>query len=209
MVSILIVIFLITVFYINISPRLFNIINLLILQGLILFFIAIIELKNINIINLIIVLIETLFFKAFFMPYYLKRMINKNNIKRQVSPFISGFRSLIIVTLLILASIILSTYFKDTKINTLYFTAAFSSITTSLFLIISRKEIIIHLISYTILENGIVLLAFAVGTEFPLAVNAGIMLDILISVLIFGLLFSKIRINFDSTDISNLKTLTD
>lgn len=207
--NLFIIIFFITLFYISISARLFSIINLLIVQGLVLFGVAIIELHSINIINLIVVLVETLVFKAFFMPYYLKRMITKNNIKRQVSPFISGFRSLIIVTFLIIASIVLSYYLKNNKINALYFAAAFSGIVTGLFLIVSRKEIIIHLIAYTVLENGIVLLSFAVGSEMPLAVNAGILLDILISVLIFGLLFNKIRTAFDTTDISKLESLTD
>ena len=113
MSNLLIILFLITLFYIAISGRLFVCINLLIVQGLILFGVAFLSLTEINIINLLVVLTETLLFKAIILPYYIKRIVTKNKIKRQVSPFMSGFSSLLTVSLLILLSFILGMYLKN------------------------------------------------------------------------------------------------
>jgi hydrogenase-4 component E len=209
MATLFILFFIITLFYIAISGRLFVCINLLIIQGLLLFGVALYELKEINIINLLIVLLETALFKAWFMPTYLKKVVTKNKIKRSVDPYVSGFNSIIIVSLLIVGSILLAFYLHNESLKISYLAAAFSGILTGLFIIISRKEIIMHIVGYVVLENGIVILSFSVGNQLPLAVNAGILLDILISVLIFGLFINKIGRTFKDMDISHLKSLTD
>lgn len=209
MTTLLILIFFITLFYISISGRIFTCLNLLFIQGILLFFVALIELSEINTFNLIIVLFETLVFKAWFVPSYLKKMINKNNIERRVEPYVSGFNSLIIISLLIVGNIILAYYLQTSFLKVTYIAAAFSGILTGLFIIISRKEIIMHLVGYIVLENGIVLLSFSVGKEMPLAVNAGILLDILISVLVFGLFINKISKINNEMDITKLTFLSD
>lgn len=208
MATLLIIIFVITLFYAAISGRLFALINLLLIQGGLLFGVALIELREMNTVNLIVILVETLAFKAFVVPYFLKRTIRKNNIKREVEPYISGFNSLIIVSVLIILSFILTFSLKQNFRNVIYFTAAFSAILTGLFLMVSRKKIITHIIGYVILENGIVLLSFSVGNEMPMIVNAGILLDILVSVLLFGFFMSRIRYiskEFEITSLSKLK----
>lgn len=208
MTTLLTIIFIITLFYSAISGRLFTLINLLMIQGFLLFGVALIELNEMNIINFIFILLETLIFKAVVVPYYLKRTIRQNNIKREVEPYISGFNSLIIVSVLIILSFMLTFSLNESFQKIVYFTAAFSAIITGLFLMISRKKIITHIIGYVILENGIVLLAFSVGNEMPMIVNAGILLDILVSVLLFGFFLSRIRYiskDFEITKLSKLK----
>jgi len=174
-----------------------------------LFGIAFLALTEINIINLLVVLTETLLFKALILPYYIKKMVIKNNIKRQVAPFMSGFSSLLTVSLLIILSFILGIYLQSEHLKLIYITAAFSGIMTGLFLIVSRKEIIQHIIGYIVLENGIVLLSFSLGNEMPMAVNAGILLDILISILLFGLFMNKIAKTYKDLDIDQLNKLSD
>jgi len=207
--NLLIIIFLISLFYIAVSGRLFVCINLLILQGLMLFGIAFLSLREINIINLLVVLTETLLFKAIILPYYIKKMVLKNKIKRQVSPFMSGFSSLMTVSILILLSFIMGIYLQNEQLKLIYITASFSGIMTGLFLIVSRKEIIQHIIGYIVLENGIVLLSFSLGNETPMAVNAGILLDILISILLFGLFMQRIAKRYKDLDIDQLNKLSD
>jgi hydrogenase-4 component E len=209
MTTLLIIIFIITLFYSAISGRMFALINLLMLQGFLLFGVALIELSNMNVLNLIIILLETLIFKAVVVPYFLKRTIRQNNIKREVEPYISGFNSLIIVSVLIILSFILTFSLQESFHKIVYFTAAFSAIITGLFLMVSRKKIITHIIGYVILENGIVLLSFSVGNEMPMIVNAGILLDILVSVLLFGFFMSKIRYISNDLEITKLSKLKD
>ncbi|HNW90206.1 MAG TPA: hypothetical protein PKN48_11125 [Bacteroidales bacterium] len=208
MATLLNIIFIITLFYAAISGRMFALINLLMIQGFLLFGIALIELSEMNVINLAVILVETLIFKALLVPYFLKRTIRQNNIKREVEPFISGVNSLLIVSVLIILSFVL-TFSLQQNFQVIYFTVAFSAILTGLFLMISRKKIITHIIGYVILENGIVLLSFSVGNEMPMIVNAGILLDILVSVLLFGFFLSKIRYISKEFEISSLSKLKD
>ncbi|HNX07416.1 MAG TPA: hypothetical protein PKL96_07525 [Bacteroidales bacterium] len=209
MASLLIIIFIITLFYAAISVRMFTLINLLMVQGFLLFGVAFIELRELNVVNLIIILVETLVFKAFLVPYFLKRTIRQNNIKREVEPFISGVTSLLIVSVLIVLSFMLTFTLQQDFYNVIYFTVAFSAILTGLFLMVSRKKIITHVIGYVILENGIVLLAFSVGNDMPMIINAGILLDILVSVLLFGFFMSRIRHISKEFEISSLSKLKD
>ncbi|HOH84190.1 MAG TPA: hypothetical protein PLI16_06205 [Bacteroidales bacterium] len=209
MATLLIIIFIITLFYAAISVRMFTLINLLMVQGFLLFGVAFIELRELNVVNLIIILLETLVFKAFLVPYFLKRTIRQNNIKREVEPFISGVTSLLIVSVLIVLSFMLTFSLQQDFYNVIYFTVAFSAILTGLFLMVSRKKIITHVIGYVILENGIVLLAFSVGNNMPMIVNAGILLDILVSVLLFGFFMSRIRYISKEFEISSLSKLKD
>lgn len=209
MATLLIIVFIITLFYAAISGRMFALINLLMIQGFMLFGVALIELREMNVVNLIVILIETLVFKAIVVPYFLKRTIRQNNIKREVEPYISGFNSLIIVSVLIILSFVLTFSLQQNFHKVIYFTVAFSAILTGLFLMVSRKKIITHIIGYVILENGIVLLSFSVGNEMPMIVNAGILLDILVSVLLFGFFMSKIRYISKEFEISTLSKLKD
>ncbi len=209
MATLLIIIFIITLFYAAISGRMFTLITLLRVQGVLLFGVALIELREMNVVNLIVILVETFVFKAVLVPYFLKRTIRLNNIKREVEPFISGVNSLIIVSVLIVLSFVLTFSLQQDFYNVIYFTVAFSAILTGLFLMVSRKKILTHIIGYVILENGIVLLSFSVGSEMPMMVNAGILLDILVSVLLFGFFMSRIRHISKEFEISSLSKLKD
>jgi hydrogenase-4 component E len=100
-------------------------------------------------------------------------------------------------------------YLQNQQLKLIYITAAFSGIMTGLFLIVSRKEIIQHIIGYIVLENAIVLLSFSLGNEMPMAVNAGILLDILISILLFGLFMNRIAKTYKDLDIDQLNKLSD
>ena len=62
---------------------------------------------------------------------------------------------------------------------------------------------------YMVLENGIFLLSMALGSELPLIVNLGILLDLFTSVLLFGLFITKIDELYHSTEIDQLSGLKD
>lgn len=209
MITLLILVFIMTLFYAAVSARMFTLVELLRAQGILLFGVAMIQLGDMNILNLMLVLSETLLFKAVAVPYFLKRTIRQNNIRREVEPYLSGFYSLLIVTTLIVLSFLLASSLQQNQNSDLFFTAAFSAILTGLFMIMTRKKIVTHIIGYVILENGIVLLSFSVGSEMPMAVNAGILLDILVSVLLFGFFLSKIRHISRDFEISKLSKLKD
>jgi len=78
-----------------------------------------------------------------------------------------------------------------------------------LYMIVSRKKIISHVIGYLVIENGVFILSLAVGNEMPMMVNLGIMLDIFASVLILGIFFNKIGDIIRDPDVNLLRNLKD
>ena len=209
MLHVLLIIFLISLFYLAIANRMTTYINVLALQGVLLFFVAFLELKNINTLNLILILLETVIFKSLAVPIFLKYVLNRNHITREAEPYLPNFVSLIITTVIVITTIILSNTMEEGKLDKMFFVVVLSTLFTGLYFIASRRKIITHVMGYLIIENGVFVLSLAVGNEMPMLVNLGIMLDIFASVLILGIFLNKIGDVFKDIDVNQLTNLKD
>lgn len=209
MLETFIIIFLATLFYLAIANRMRNYIKLLVYQGLLLFLVAAFHLKDFNIFNLIVILLETIVFKAIAVPYCIERIIRHNGITRETEPFLPNFVSLLITVGIVVASILLSGSIDDIILDKFFFVGAVSAIFTGLYLIVSRRKILTHVVGYCVIENGVFILSLAVGNEMPAMVNLGVMLDIFASVLILGIFANKIGDVFHDVDIDALSGLKD
>jgi hydrogenase-4 component E len=85
MISVLLITFLITLFYMAIANRLRTYINVLAVQGVLLFFVVFIQLSEINTLNLVLILLETIVFKSVAVPAFLSYLLRRNNITRKQS----------------------------------------------------------------------------------------------------------------------------
>jgi len=209
MTNVLLIIFTISLLYLGIAHRLLTYIKILALQGVLLFGIAFIDLIQINAINLAFVLLETIVFKTIAIPFFLNYIIKRNKINRDAEPFLSNFISLIIITLIILATFILSNAINDSRISKIYFVVAISTLFTGLYIILTRHKIITHVMGYLVIENGVFILSLAVGNEMPMLVNLGILLDVFVSVFILGIFVNRIGDVLKDTDVDQLKNLKD
>ena len=195
--------------YMSIANRIFTYLQILSFQGILLFFTTYLSLTHINTLNLMFIMLETIVFKAVAVPWFLNYVIKRNGITRVAEPYLPNFVSLIIVTLIIVATIILSSSIDDINLDKTYFVVALSTLFTGLYLIVSRKKIITHVVGYIVIENGVFVLSLAIGNEMPMLVNMGIMLDIFASVLILGVFFNKIGDVLKDPDVSRLRNLKD
>ena len=209
MTDILLITFTITLLFMSIANRIYTYLNILIFQGFILFGVTYLTLTEINTANLILIMLETIVFKAIAVPLVIKYIIKRNSIKREAEPYLPNFISLIIVTSIVVMTIILSGTVEDINLDKSYFVVALSNLFTGLYLIVSRKKIITHVIGYLIIENGVFVLTLAVGNEMPMLVNMGIMLDIFASVLILGIFFNKLGDVLKDPDVNLLRNLKD
>jgi len=209
MINVLLIVLLISLLYLSIANRLLTYIKILAFQGVILFGVALIELSEINTVNLVLILLETIIVKAILVPLFIKYIIKRNNITREMEPFIPNFVSLIIVTIIIVITILLSNSITDTHLEKISFIVALSTLFTGLFIIGTRKKVITHVMGYLVIENGVFILSLAVGNEMPLLVNLGIMLDIFASVLILGIFVNKIGDVLKDVDVDQLRNLKD
>jgi len=195
--------------YISIANRLSTYLSILVFQGFLLFGTTFLTLTEISTLNLLLIMLETVVFKALLVPWFLNHLIKRNHITRIAEPYLPNFVSLIIVTLIIVATIIMSGSIDDKNIDKTFFVVALSTLFTGLYLIVTRKKIITHVIGYLIIENGVFILSLAVGNEMPMLVNLGIMLDIFASVLILGVFFNKIGDVLKDPDVNRLSNLKD
>ena len=209
MTDILLISLAMSLLYISIANRLYTYLNILVLQGFILFGVTYLTLTKISTINLMLIMLETIVFKAIAVPYFINYVIKRNGITREAEPYLPNFVSLIIVTFITVSTIILSSAIKDPNLDKTFFVVALSTIFTGLYLIVTRKKIITHVIGYIIIENGVFVLSLAVGNEMPMLVNLGIMLDIFASVLILGVFFNRIGDLLKDPDINHLRNLKD
>lgn len=209
MLHVLLIVFLISLFYLSIANRMTTYVNVLAMQGILLFFVAFFELKNINTLNLILILLETVIFKSLAVPLFLKYILKRNNITREAEPYLPNFVSLIITTAIVITTIILSNTMEEGKLDKMFFVVALSTLFTGLYFIASRRKIITHVMGYLVIENGVFVLSLAVGNEMPMLVNLGIMLDIFASVLILGVFLNKIGDVFKDIDVNQLTNLKD
>jgi len=209
MTDILLIALAMSLLYISIANRLFTYLNILVFQGFILFGVTFLTLTKISTINLMLIMLETIVFKAVAVPWFINYVIKRNGITREAEPYLPNFVSLIIVTFITVATIILSSSIKDPNLDKTFFVVALSTIFTGLYLIVTRKKIITHVIGYIIIENGVFVLSLAVGNEMPMLVNLGIMLDIFASVLILGVFFNRIGDLLKDPDIQHLRNLKD
>ena len=209
MTVVLLITFAATLIYISIANRLMTYINILAFQGIILFGVAFIELKEINTLNLIFVLLETVIFKTVLVPLFLNYVIIRNRITREAEPYLPYFLSLIIVTTIIIVTFLISNTIDDPRLNKVYFVVALSSLFTGLYFIMTRKKLITHVIGFLVIENGVFILSLAVGSEIPMLVNTGILLDLFVSVLLLGIFVNRIGDVLQGVDVDQLQNLKD
>jgi len=209
MTNVLLIIFMISLLYLSIAHQLLTYIKILAFQGVLLFGIAFIELNQINALNLAFVLLETIAFKALVIPFFLNYVINKNRITGDAEPFLPNFVSLIIITSIIIGMFVLSNAIADSKISKIYFVVALSTLFTGLYIIVTRKKIITHVMGYLVIENGVFILSLAVGNEMPMLVNLGIPLDIFASVFLLGIFVNRIGDVLKDADVDQLRHLRD
>lgn len=209
MSDILLAAFVITLIYLGVANRLTNYVTALAFQGIILFGVAFIELIEIHWVNLIFVLLETIIFKTIAIPYFLNYVIQKNNITRDSEPFLPDFISIVIVTGILLGSFLLSNAIQDPHLRKIFFVAALSALFTGLYIIVTRRKIITHVMGFLVIENGVFILSLAVGSQMPMLVNIGILLDIFASVFLLGIFVNKIGDVLKEQDVEQLSNLRD
>ena len=193
MIVLLVIVFAITLIYLSMTERFPIYAGLIGFQGVLLFALSFLELHAITLATLLFVTIETLVFKVIVVPYLLFRIIDKTGEARVHDKALPGFYSLIFITLGLLLSIVVSFSMNTTPATMIYFVVAFFAVYTGMFMIISHKKIFSHLVGFLVIENAVLLLSLAIGSEMPMLINIGILLDIFVSVLILGIFVMKLK----------------
>jgi hydrogenase-4 component E len=211
MTDVLIILLGTSMLYIFAVSRLEAYVKTLSLQGILLFLLVILDVSRLSWINIAFLSIETLLIKAVVIPFFLLTVIRKNEISREIEPYISQFYSLLIASAIFIFGFVAAFWSAKagSEIKPLYFGVSIVIIVSSLFLIVNRKKIITHILCYMILENGIFLLSLSVANEMPMLVNVGVLLDLFVGIYLFVIFFNKIQEMYDGNHIDILTELKD
>lgn len=204
----LIILYVVTLVYLSITERFRNFASLIGLQGWLLFIIALLRLHAADPAELAFVAIETLLFKGILVPWLLFAVIRRTKINRVRTSGSSQAGSLLLSLVALAVSASVTYYIADRTMDLIFFGVALYALLSGLILIVMRKRIFSHMVGFLVIENGVFLFSTAIGVEMPLLINVAILLDILISVLMLGIFFTKIdhKIHADDTDsLTNVK----
>ena len=198
----LIILYVISLVYVAMVERFRSYATIIAFQGWILLGIALLRLHTLNWVELSFVILETLIFKAIIVPALLMRVIKQTKINRINTSGRSQFNSLMLSFAALVASAITTYYVADSSVHMIFFGVALYALLSGLILIVLRSRIFTHIVGFLVIENGVFLFSMAIGVEMPMLINAAIMLDILMSVLMLGMFMTKVdsQIHTDNSD---------
>lgn len=208
MILSLVILYVVSLVYLAITERFRTFASIVMLQGWLLFAIAMLRLHVLAPLELLFIALETLIFKAILVPAILFAVIRRTKINRVRTSGTSQFHALLLSLGALGASISITYCVADPTVDPVFFGVALYSLLSGLILIVLRSRLFSHLVGFLVIENGVFLFSTATGVEMPFLINMAILLDILMSVLMLSIFFTKIdgKIHADDADaLTNVK----
>jgi hydrogenase-4 component E len=147
--------------------------------------------------------------KGIVFPLVLLRLRARANYNREVRPIISFVMSILCGILLLLLSVWLALELKPALIHAPFVLLDLSIflIFVGLFLMISRRDALMQVIGYLVLENGVFVFGVITVEGTPLLVELGVLLDAFVGVFVMGIAVFHITREFGSMDVDRLTEL--
>jgi hydrogenase-4 component E len=209
MLILLYVLFGISLVYVAATEKFRHYIQVYMLQGILLFGMAIIELKDFSYLNLAFILAETIIFKSIIVPFLLRKIMQQTGIHNVHRKSLQGNYTVMLMIVILGISLLLAHVLSIPSVNEVYTVIAYFTLFTGLLLISARRYLFGHLVGFLIIENAVFLFSIAVGNEFPMLVNTGILLDIFIAVLVMSMFLTSIGNKMGGFDVETLSKLKD
>ena len=151
--------------------------------------------------------VATIAIKAVLFPYLLNRALEHSSAANEPKPYVSYNMSLAVCAGMLGVAAWLSGRLSGG--GDILLTAAFFTVLTGFFILVSRKSAYAQAIGYLVLEGGIYLCAMAMRQASPLLVELGLLLDVLMAVFILGIMIYQISNEFEHADMARLSQLND
>ncbi len=149
--------------------------------------------------------------KGLAFPWLLARALRDAEVRREVEPLVGYGLSTVIGTLALAGSLWLGDRFPHPTlpISSLVVPASLFTMLAGLLLIVSRRQALMQVLGYLVMENGIY--AFGVGLVqgTPMLVELGVLLDVFVAVFVMGIAIFHINREFDHIDTERLRMLRD
>lgn len=153
----------------------------------------------------------TLALKVFFIPWLLRRLVIKLDIRREVETV--GGPSLVMIAG---GALVLFSYYVVLPIRELSLVSTRNTIAISLavilvgmLMIITRRKAVAQVIGFMSMENGLFFAAISATYGMPMVVELGIAFDVLVAAILFGIFFFQLRAGIGSLDVDHLNRLRE
>ena len=147
--------------------------------------------------------------KGIVFPLLLLRLRARADTNREVEPFVSFVMSVLFGILALALSVWLAAEMKPALRQSPFamLDSSIFLILVGLFLIISRRNALMQVIGYLVLENGIFVFGVITVVETPLLVELGVLLDAFVGVFVMGIAIYHINREFGSVEVDRLSAL--
>ena len=191
--------------------RILSLINLFALQGLVLMLSTLVVAYSTHQAHLYLSAAVTFVLKVVALPWFLHWLIRKLNVRWDVESIVN-----IPVQMLIGIALVIFAFNLAAPISQMAGTItrsalgiATASILLSFLMMITRRKAVSQVIGFLSMENGLFFAATSATYGMPMVVELGILFDVLVAALIFGVFFFHIRETFESLDIHHLEKLKE
>jgi hydrogenase-4 component E len=210
MLNVLSIIFCLSLLFLAITSRVRDGVTVLQVQGIILAVVNTIPLFHHFNPAGIILPAALLVIKGILIPAYMRKIILDIDIKEPIEPTIQQFTFLMLVIVLMSATFVVSNILsKSTDISVIPFASGFAAITTGILIIIFRKKLLVHVMGFLTMENGIFLFGSSIVFKLPVMVELGMLLDIFVVVFLMGIALNRISTTLSGFESANLRRLKD
>jgi len=209
MVLTLAALILFTSFLLLVQNRIISLIHTFAWQGVLLFAATCLMALSSGRYHLFISAAMTLSLKVYFIPWQLRRLVEKLDIRREVETV--GSSSLIMIGG---GALVLFSYYVVSPIRELSLLATRNTIAVSLavilvgmLMIITRRKAIAQVVGFMSMENGLFFSAVVATYGMPMVVELGVAFDVLVAAILFGIFFFQIRAGIGSLNVDHLNRL--
>ena len=156
----------------------------------------------------------TLVVKVLVIPRLLVRLTRgvEGTLKIEADPYVSVRMSMVVSALLVALSygVVQETLGRGLgQVADAYLPVSVSLFFIGLFVMVTRRTALNQVVGLLVIENGIFLFTTALTNGVSLIIEAGILADALVGVVIAATLLARMTLTFDTLDVTSLERLKD
>ena len=149
--------------------------------------------------------------KAVILPWLLRRTAREVSVPDEVEPFLGFTASILVGALLLGLCFVISGHLQPFAVTgqNMLIPGSLFTIMAGLFLIVSRRNALMQVLGYLVMENGVYAFGVAFAIQEPFLVEMGVLLDVFVAVFVMGIAINNISREFDHIDTDRLSTLKE
>ena len=151
----------------------------------------------------------TFLIKGILIPILLFRSLREATIRQEMEPTVSRHLSLLVGGLVVVLAFSWGFPGIPGPHSPLIVPTALAMVLLGFLLLVTRKKAVTQVIGFLVLENGVFLFGMTLAAEFPMTVEMGVLLDLLVGVFVMGIMIYHINRTFDHIDTTLLASLRD